>query len=117
MRVVATVLSTVLAASGILVYSQSYGFFQMYKGPLFMAFPTVGALLLGGATLRRASVFHVIVGTLLFHSLMVTSMPVVNELIQHPAYAVFVENLPEIAATVIQNGVILYALTRVVRAR
>ena len=82
-----------------------------------MAFPTVAALLLGGASLRRATVFQVIVGTFLFQSLVTSSMPVVNELIQHPEYAIFLENLPEIAVTVIQNGVILYALTRVVRGR
>jgi len=117
MRMAATVFSTVLAAIGILVYSQSYGFFQLYKAPLFMAFPTVAALLLGGASLSRATVFHVIVGTILFQSLMTTSLPVVNDLIQHPAYAGALKNLPEIAATVVQNGVILYALTRIVRSR
>lgn len=114
-RVWATVLSTMLAASGILVYSQSYGFFQLYKAPLWMAFPAVAALLLGGASLARASVFHVIIGTFLFQSLLTTSLPVVNALVQSSAYGAPLANLPEIARLIIQNGVILYALSRVGR--
>jgi len=38
-RVQATVLSTVLAAIGIVIFSQSYGFVQLYTAPLLMAFP------------------------------------------------------------------------------
>ncbi len=115
MRVLSIVLSTVLAAVGILVYSQSYGFYQLYKAPLWMAFPAVASLLLGGASLRRATVFHAIVGTFLFQSLLTTSLPVVNDLVQSSPYRRALANLPEIARLVIQNGVILYALTRVVR--
>ena len=113
MRVWSAVFSTVLAAWGILVFSQSYGFFQLYKAPLWMAFGTVAALLLGGASLKHATVQHVIVGTFLFQSLLTTSLPVVNELVKGSAYAQALANLPEIARLVIQNGVILYALSRV----
>lgn len=112
MRILATVVSTWLAAVGIIVYSQSYGFYQFYKAPLWMAFPTVAALLLGGASLRRATVFHVIVGTLLFQSLLTTSLPVVNDLVQNSPYREGLGNLPEIARPIITYGVILYALTR-----
>ena len=111
-RVLSLVISTMLAASGILVYSQSYGFFQLYKAPLWMAFPTVAALLLGGASIRRASVVHVVIGTFLFQSLLTTSLPTVNGLVQNSPYREGLANLPEIARLVIQNGVILYALTR-----
>jgi simple sugar transport system permease protein len=115
MRIGATVISTMLAASGILVYSQSYGFYQLYKAPLLMAFPAVAALLLGGASIRRATVYHAIVGTLLFQSLLTTSLPVVNDLVQNSQYREGLSKLPEIARLVIQNGVILYALTRAAR--
>jgi len=113
MRILATVLSTVLAAIGIIVYSQSYGFYQLYKAPLWMAFPAVAALLLGGASLKRATVAQAIVGTLLFQSLLTTSLPTVNDLIQSSPNREALANLPEIARLIIQNGVILYALTRV----
>lgn len=115
MRLLSIVLSTVLAGVGILAYSQSYGFYQLYKAPLWMAFPAVASLLLGGASLRRATVFHAIVGTFLFQSLLTTSLPVVNDLVRSSPYREGLANLPEIARLVIQNGVILYALTRVAR--
>ncbi len=113
MRIWAMIISTVLAAIGIIVYSQSYGFYQLYKAPLWMAFPTVAALLLGGASLQQANVVHVLVGTFLFQSLLTTSLPVVNDMVQNSAYRQGLANLPEIARLVIQNGVILYALSRV----
>src|SRR5262249_22056086 len=40
-RVQATVLSTVIGALGIVMFSQSYGFVQLYTAPLLMAFPAV----------------------------------------------------------------------------
>lgn len=105
-RVIANVLSTVLGALGIIVYSQSYGYFQLYSGPLMMAFPAVASILIGGATAQKANVSHVIVGTFLFQGLLTTSMPVVNQLFTG-------SDLSEIMRVILQNGIILYALTQV----
>ena len=49
-RTAGIVLSTVFAAVGINIYSQSYGFYQFYSAPLMMAFPSMAAILLGGAS-------------------------------------------------------------------
>ncbi|GAB1428444.1 hypothetical protein MASR2M17_18740 [Aminivibrio sp.] len=101
-------LSTVLGAIGIIVYSQSYGYAQLYTAPLMMAFPAVAAILIGGATASRAKVSHVIIGVVLFQGLLTTALPVANE--------VFVgTDLSEIMRMIIQNGIILYALTQVKR--
>ena len=78
MRILGTVLSTVLAAVGILVYNQSYGFLSLYNGPLMMAFPAAAAILIGGASLRRATIGHVIIGTFLFQSVLVVASPLFN---------------------------------------
>ncbi len=112
MRTLGVVLSTMLGAVGIVLFSQSYGFVQLYKAPLLMAFPTVAALLIGGATVRRATVGHVIIGTFLFQSVLTTSLPVVNELVVRQGAGAEWGNLPEIARLIISNGIILYALTR-----
>ncbi len=112
MQVIAATLSTVLAAVGILVYSQSYGFLQLYKAPLFMALPTVAALLIGGASLRRATIGHVLLGTFLFQSVITSALPVVNDLVANSPNASQWGTLPEIARLVISNGIIIYALTR-----
>lgn len=104
MRIVATILSTVLAAIGIIVYAQSYGFVQLYTAPLMAAFPAVAGILIGGASARRASILNVIIGTLLFQSLLAIALPVTRTVIDG--------SLSEIANIIISQGVILYALTR-----
>ena len=55
------------------------------------------------------------IGTLLFQSLLTTALPVVNQLVSGSRHEITLVNLPEIARLVIQNGVILYALSRVAR--
>jgi simple sugar transport system permease protein len=103
-RVQATVLSTVLAAIGIVVFSQSYGFVQLYTAPLLMAFPVIACLLIGGASVSRATLTHVVVGTILFQSILTVALPVTSQVIQG--------DISETARLIIQNGMILYALTR-----
>lgn len=105
-RISANILSTGLGALGIIVYSQSFGFVQLYTAPLMMAFPAVAAVLIGGATAQRAKVSHVIIGVILFQGLLATSLPVANEIVPEG-------NLSEIIRMVVQNGIILYALTKV----
>jgi ribose/xylose/arabinose/galactoside ABC-type transport system permease subunit len=105
-RILANILSTVLGAVGIIVYSQSYGYAQLYQGPLMMAFPAVAAILIGGATASRAKISHVVIGVVIFQGLLTAALPVTNELFRGT-------DLSEIARMIIQNGVILYALTQV----
>jgi simple sugar transport system permease protein len=112
MRTLGVAISTALAGIGIVVFSQSYGFVQLYKAPLLMAFPTVAALLIGGATVRRAKISHVLIGTFLFQGVLTTSLPLVNDLIQGRGSAEALGNIPEIARLIISNGIIIYALTR-----
>ena len=52
MRLLSVVMSTWLAAIGILVYEQGFGFVQLYMAPFYMALPAVSAILIGG---RRPS--------------------------------------------------------------
>ena len=104
MKAVGVVLSTVLAAIGIIIYAQSYGFLQLYMAPLMMAFPAVAAILIGGASLQKATISNVIIGTLLFQTLLTTALPVTSRVIQG--------DISEVARLIISNGMILYALTR-----
>ena len=105
-RIIANIISTVLGALGIIIYSQSYGYFQLYSGPLMMAFPAVAGVLIGGATASKANVSHVIIGTFLFQGLLTASAPLANQLFEG-------SDLSEILRMVLQNGIILYALTQV----
>ncbi|WP_418446611.1 ABC transporter permease subunit [Cloacibacillus evryensis] len=105
-RIIANVLSTILGAIGIIVYSQSFGFVQLYTAPLMMAFPAVAAVLIGGATASRAKVSHVVIGVVLFQGLLTISLPVTNKIFAGT-------DISEIMRAAIQNGIILYALTQV----
>lgn len=105
-RIIANILSTVLAGVGIIVYAQGYGFTQLYSGPQNMAFPAVAAVLIGGATASKASIWNVILGVFVYQGLMTAAMPVANELFTGT-------DLSDIMRQIIQNGVILYALTQV----
>ncbi len=104
MRTISVVMSNMLAAIGIIAYAQSYGFLQLYSGPMLMAFPAVAAVLIGGASLTRATVTNVIVGTVLFQTLLTTSLPVTSQLIKG--------DVTEVARMIVSNGMIVYALTR-----
>ncbi len=103
-RLLGIVLSTVLAAIGIIVYSQSFGFLQLYNAPLYVALPAAASILIGGASLQKAKIIHVIIGTFLFQGLLVVALPVINILSEG--------SMAEIIRIIISNGIILYALTR-----
>jgi simple sugar transport system permease protein len=105
-RIIGTMLSTILGGIGILVYAQSFGFLQLYQGPMMMAFPAVACILIGGASIRKAGIVNVLLGTFLFQSILVTAMPLANLL------AADTSNLAEITRLIIQNGIILYALAQ-----
>lgn len=106
-RLVAVVLSTVLAGVGIIVYAQSYGFLQLYQAPLFMTFPAVASILIGGASIKRASIRNVIVGTAVFQTLLTISLPVLSQVTRG--------DITEVMRLIVSNGMILYALTRAPR--
>jgi simple sugar transport system permease protein len=103
-RIQASILTTALAAAGIVAFSQSYGFVQLYQAPLMMAFPAVACILIGGASVVRAKIRHVVIGTFLFQTILTIALPVTSQVIEG--------DVSETARLVIQNGMILYALTR-----
>ena len=109
MRTISVVLSTILGAVGILVYEQSFGFIQLYMGPFYMALPAVASILLGGASVNKASIVNVIVGTFLFQGILTMTPSVINSVLQ--------TDMSEVIRIIVSNGMILYALTRKVRVR
>jgi len=109
MRTISVILSTVLGAIGILVYEQSFGFVQLYMGPFYMAFPAVAAILLGGASVNKASMINVVVGTFLFQGILTMTPSVINSVMQ--------TDMSEVIRIIVSNGMILYALTRKVMVK
>lgn len=109
MRTISVVMSTALGAIGILVYEQSFGFIQLYMGPFYMAFPAVAAILLGGASVNKASMVNVVVGTFLFQGILTMTPSVINSVMQ--------TDMSEVIRIIVSNGMILYALTRKVTVK
>jgi len=105
MRILGTAMSTALAAVGIITYSQSYGFLQLYNAPLMMGFHSVAAVLIGGASISRAKISHVILGTFLFQGILAVALPVANKVLPEG-------NLSDVIRIIISNGIILYALSK-----
>lgn len=103
MRIVGITASTVLGGIGILVYAQSFGFLQFYEAPKMMSFSAVAAVLLGGATNKKASIFNVLFGVMVFQGLLTLSLPVANVILPQ-------SNISDIVRMIISNGIILYAL-------
>ena len=104
MRMLSVVMSTWLAAVGILVYEQGFGFIQIYTAPFYMALPAVSAILIGGASVNKASIANVVIGTFLFQGIVTMTPTVMNSMIHM--------DMSEVIRIIISNGMILYALTR-----
>ena len=109
MRIISVILSTVIAAIGIIVYQESFGFIQLYMAPLYMAFPAIAALLVGGASVGKASIKNVIIGAFLFQGILTMAPSVINNIIS--------SDMSESIRIVVSNGMIVYALTRTMRVR
>jgi simple sugar transport system permease protein len=105
MRILGTAASTALAAVGIVTYAQSYGFLQLYNAPLMMGFHSVAAILIGGASINRAKISHVIIGAFLFQGILAVALPVANKVLPEG-------NLSDVLRIIISNGIILYALSK-----
>ena len=103
-RMLSVILSTWLGAIGILVYEQGFGFVQLYMAPFNMALPAVAAILIGGASVNKASITNVIIGTFLYQGLVTMTPTVMNGL--------FHMDMSEVIRIIVSNGMIVYALTR-----
>ncbi len=105
MRVKGIALSTILGAIGIVVYTQGFGYLQVYTAPLQMGFLCVASILIGGSTTTKATISNVIIGTFLYQGLIIFTPPVSNELLAGT-------DISDTMRQIIQNGVILYALAK-----
>ena len=104
MRIISVVMSTMLGALGIIVFQQSFGFIQLYEGPLYMAFPAVAAILIGGAGVNKATLTNVFIGTALYQGILTMTPSIFN--------AVLKVDMSDVIRIIVSNGMILYALTR-----
>lgn len=72
-RIIATCISTVLAAWGQLVFLQNLGTFNTVQQQTNVGLYAIAAILVGGATVQKAENKHAIIGVILFHTLFVVA--------------------------------------------
>ncbi len=72
-RIIAVVMSTVLAAWGQIIYIQDMGTLNVYGAHTQIGMFSVAALLVGGASVSKATVSQALIGTLLFNSMFIMS--------------------------------------------
>jgi len=106
MRILGATMSTAIGAIGFVIYAQSFTFVQMYNSPLNFGFFSVAAVLIGGATVRRARVFDVVLGAFMFQGMLTIALPLANVMLPG------IPGVPEILRIILTNGIILYALTK-----
>ena len=70
-RIIAVVLSLVLAAIGQIIWLQNMTMMNTYSSHEQVAFYAIAALLVGGATVTQVRIWNAIIGTVLFHTLIV----------------------------------------------
>ena len=79
-RIQSIIISTVLACYGQIIYLQNIGTLNTYNGADQAALFAAASLLVGGATVARATISNAIIGTALFH-LMFLVMPAAGKYI------------------------------------
>ncbi|MFQ3620550.1 MAG: ABC transporter permease [Spirochaetales bacterium] len=72
-RIIAMVMSTVLASIGQIIFLQNLGTFSTYGSHEQAGMFAIAALLIGGASVARATIGQALLGTFLFHTMFIVS--------------------------------------------
>jgi simple sugar transport system permease protein len=94
-RISAIIFSTVLASWGQIIFLQNTGFLSTYSSHMSVGLPTILALIVGGASINKATVKHALLGIILVQSFLIIGKTASNGF--------------EIARVIIFNSVFLYA--------
>jgi len=70
-RILSIVISTVLACYGQIIFLQNIGTINTYNSHEQVGVFAIAALLIGGASVRKASIFNVFMGVILFHTMFI----------------------------------------------
>lgn len=72
-RIIAMVISTVMAGIGMVLYVQNLSSFSTYSSHSNVGMFAIAALLVGGASVDKASIGNVFLGVILFHTLFIVA--------------------------------------------
>lgn len=103
-RITAITISTIVASWGQIILLQNRGSFSTYGSHLGIGFLAVSALVVGGATISKATVRNALLGIILLQGFYIISIPAVEQL--------FSSNVSESLRVILINGAIVYTLIR-----
>jgi len=86
-RIISMLISTVLGGFGYIIFMQNVGVLPVYTGANTVALYAAAALLVGGATARKAGIPSVIFGVALFHLLFIVAPMAANKIFGSAAVA------------------------------
>ena len=89
-RIIATCISTVLAAWGQLIFLQNLGTFNTVQQQSNVGLYAIAAILVGGATVQKANNKHAIIGVFLFHTLFVVAPLAATNLVGDSAISEYI---------------------------
>ena len=72
-RIISMVISTVFAGFGMIIYLQNLGNFPTYSAHTNVGMFCIAALLVGGASVEKASIGNVFLGVILFHTMCIVA--------------------------------------------
>lgn len=101
-QIQAIIISTVLAAWGQIILLQNTGLLSTYSSHATVAMLSVLALIVGGATFRKASITNALLGVILLKGFYVIVLPVLSDKLS--------VNSTEIFRTLLFNGMVVYVL-------
>ncbi|MDO4940682.1 MAG: ABC transporter permease [Erysipelotrichaceae bacterium] len=79
-RIIAMIMSTVMAGFGMVIYLQNLGTIETYSSHSNVGMFAIAALLVGGASVDKASIGNVFVGVVLFHTLFIVAPTVATKI-------------------------------------
>ena len=89
-RIIATCISTVLAAWGQLIFLQNLGTFNTVQQQSNVGLYAVAAILVGGATVQKANNKQAVIGVILFHTLFVVAPLAATKLVGDSAISEYI---------------------------
>ena len=110
-RIIATCISTVLAAWGQLIFLQNLGTFNTVQQQDNVGLYAVAAILVGGASVQKASNKHAVIGVFLFHTLFVVAPLAATKIVGDPAVSEYIRMF--ISYGVIAVSLAMYAHKKV----
>ena len=72
-RIISIVMSTVMAGFGMIIYLQNMGNISTYSSHSQIGMFCIAALLVGGASVEKASIGNVFLGVILFHTMFIVA--------------------------------------------